>query len=221
MISRSIVVWGSLTFLLFSVVCIALRIPRTNYDLTTRAQAALDAAEIPKQAIRFDGRDAILAGPVPTREVKQRADAIVAGLEGVRIVHNRLDVAPGDVTEQRKAKLQLEIDRLLGEAAIAFEASSDVLARSGREVLDRVAVLLHRFPQQPLEVAGHTDSLGEVAGNLDLSRRRAQVVVEYLLRRGVERKRLMSVGYGPHRPIADNTTDEGRLRNRRVEINAK
>ena len=65
---------------------------------------------------------------------------------------------------------------------------------------------------------GHTDSTGSEQYNLDLSRRRADSVSNYLVSRGVARARIETIGYGEQYPVADNTTESGRAQNRRVEI---
>jgi OOP family OmpA-OmpF porin len=82
---------------------------------------------------------------------------------------------------------------------------------------DDVQTLLSN-PDLRVEVAGHTDSTGEAAYNLDLSQRRAQTVELYIEGKGVELDRITARGYGQERPIADNATKEGRQQNRRVEL---
>jgi OOP family OmpA-OmpF porin len=70
-----------------------------------------------------------------------------------------------------------------------------------------------------LEVQGHTDNVGQAAANLTLSQQRATAVRDYLLKiGGIAAARLTAAGYGDTRPVAPNTTDEGRAQNRRVEI---
>ena len=85
-------------------------------------------------------------------------------------------------------------------------------------VLDNVANTLSQYNQTVIEVAGHTDSVGTDTYNLDLSRRRADAVANYLMSKGVMRDRIMTVGAGKNHPIADNSTEAGRAVNRRVEI---
>lgn len=85
-------------------------------------------------------------------------------------------------------------------------------------VLDNVANTLSQYNQTVIEVAGHTDSVGTDTYNLDLSRRRADAVANYLMSKGVMRDRIMTVGAGKNHPIADNSTEAGRAANRRVEI---
>jgi len=81
-----------------------------------------------------------------------------------------------------------------------------------------VAVVLDEFDRTVVAVAGHTDSDGSAEYNQTLSEQRAQAVSGYLGTRGVKAVRLETVGFGERQPIATNTTQEGKLQNRRVEI---
>lgn len=101
---------------------------------------------------------------------------------------------------------------------VTFAVDSTVISPSFRAGLDEVASSLQRYPNSLVDVMGHTDSTGSDSHNLDLSRRRAESVANYLVSRGVSRARLETVGYGEQYPIADNTTEQGRAQNRRVEI---
>lgn len=85
-------------------------------------------------------------------------------------------------------------------------------------VLNNVANTLRQYEQTVIEVAGHTDNTGAAAYNQQLSERRAQAVAQYLGGQGVNQQRIITVGAGMTRPIADNSTDAGRAQNRRVEI---
>ena len=87
-----------------------------------------------------------------------------------------------------------------------------------RPVLDRLATTLNEYNQTIIEVAGHTDSVGSDQYNYDLSRRRADTVAGYLSGKGVSRQRMEVVAAGETRPIASNDSEDGRARNRRVEI---
>jgi len=102
---------------------------------------------------------------------------------------------------------------------VFFEFDKDALTLDSSARLDRVARSLHDWPEVRIEIAGHTDWLGSDSYNLDLSDRRAKAVREYLVGRGVAASRINANGYGESRPIADNQTDEGRSKNRRVELN--
>jgi outer membrane protein OmpA-like peptidoglycan-associated protein len=99
-----------------------------------------------------------------------------------------------------------------------FAFDSAELTADDRAKLDGVAARLLELKFVGGVVAGHTDSIGDEAYNLDLSKRRAQAVLDYLAALGVAPDRLTSVGYGESQPIADNATEEGRAQNRRVVI---
>jgi outer membrane protein OmpA-like peptidoglycan-associated protein len=101
---------------------------------------------------------------------------------------------------------------------VTFATNSTTISPAMRSVLDGVAQNLVDRPQSLIDVMGHTDSTGADAYNLDLSRRRAESVANYLVSRGVARARIETIGYGEQYPIADNTTEAGRAQNRRVEI---
>jgi outer membrane protein OmpA-like peptidoglycan-associated protein/predicted small secreted protein len=101
---------------------------------------------------------------------------------------------------------------------VTFAVNSTDISPAMRDVLDRVAQSMIRYPNSLVDVMGHTDSTGSDAYNLDLSRRRAESVANFLVSRGVARARLETIGYGEQYPIADNTTEAGRAQNRRVEI---
>ena len=101
---------------------------------------------------------------------------------------------------------------------VTFPVNSADISPAMREVLDRVAQSMIRYPNSLVDVMGHTDSTGSDTYNLDLSRRRAESVANFLSSRGVARARIATVGYGEQYPIADNTTEAGRAQNRRGEI---
>jgi len=117
-------------------------------------------------------------------------------------------------------KLQENLDDLIEGKVVEFELNSDVLTPKGIALLDEILVALEKFPNVPIEISGHADSQGDAAANLDLSKRRAQTVLDYLVAHGEDTNRFAVVGYGETRPIADNSTAEGRARNRRIEFKA-
>jgi outer membrane protein OmpA-like peptidoglycan-associated protein len=101
---------------------------------------------------------------------------------------------------------------------VNFEYNSSKLTVESRAVLDRVAASLVDWSDVNVEVDGHTDGRGADAFNLKLSQARAESVRDYLVSKGVAASRLAAKGFGETRPIADNKTDEGRAKNRRVEL---
>ncbi len=102
---------------------------------------------------------------------------------------------------------------------IHFEFDRDTIRPISFPILDDVADLLNRNPQiAHLRIEGHTDWIGSDAYNQNLSQRRANSVRAYLIKKGIAADRLVAVGYGESRPIADNNSVIGRAKNRRVEF---
>ena len=102
---------------------------------------------------------------------------------------------------------------------VRFETGTAMIHDQSASLLSQVAEVLKAHPEiESCEVAGHTDDAGSQDLNRELSERRAQAVMAWLIAHGVEAGRLRARGYGSTRPIADNATEEGRARNRRVEF---
>jgi OOP family OmpA-OmpF porin len=101
---------------------------------------------------------------------------------------------------------------------INFAWNSSALTPDSHPVLDAVAMQLKRHPELSFEVAGHTDNTGNAASNLDISTKRASTVRDYLVMRGIPASLLSVRGYGNEKPIADNSTAQGRAINRRVSL---
>ncbi|MCG8370251.1 MAG: OmpA family protein [Proteobacteria bacterium] len=101
---------------------------------------------------------------------------------------------------------------------VTFATDSSDLSPAFFEVLNSVGKVLDEYDRTVVEVAGHTDSTGSDRYNQGLSERRATSVAAYLQGRGVIRERLITLGMGEARPVADNGTAAGRQANRRVEI---
>ncbi|MCA9714637.1 MAG: OmpA family protein, partial [Myxococcales bacterium] len=101
---------------------------------------------------------------------------------------------------------------------VNFEIDRATLRPSAAAILERAAEVLATYPTLRVEISGHTDSSGSRRHNLELSRARAETVRQFLITRGIDGARLETVGFGPDRPLADNRTADGRLRNRRIEF---
>ena len=107
---------------------------------------------------------------------------------------------------------------LLGKGTIRFESGRSVIDADSAGLLDRLVETALRCPSANIEIAGHTDGDGEDAYNQALSEKRAQSVVDYLVKAGLPADRFAAVGYGSTQPIASNETDEGKAQNRRIEF---
>jgi OmpA-OmpF porin, OOP family len=99
-----------------------------------------------------------------------------------------------------------------------FEFRSYKLLKDSKYELNRIIKLMKENPTMKVEISGHTDNIGTDKANNKLSMQRAQSVVEYLIRMGIARDRLVGRGYGKKKPIATNKSEAGRKENRRVEI---
>ena len=101
---------------------------------------------------------------------------------------------------------------------IHFDSGKAVILPDSEGTMKEIAKLLHENPGQNLRVEGHTDNQGNASANQALSEKRAQAVVAWLTSHGVAPGRLTAKGFGRAQPIADNSTEEGKAKNRRVEL---
>ncbi|MEX2272125.1 MAG: OmpA family protein [Vicinamibacterales bacterium] len=105
---------------------------------------------------------------------------------------------------------------------VVFDTGKAAIKAESKAVLDQIAALLQSDPALRLEIQGHTDNVGAPTANLTLSQQRAEAVKKYLVdTRAVAAARLTTAGFGDTKPVADNTTEEGRASNRRVELHRK
>ncbi len=101
---------------------------------------------------------------------------------------------------------------------ITFATDSFDVRPALRADINRVAAHLNRYPKMTVQVIGHTDSDGDAAYNIGLSKRRANAVADILQAGGVSYTRIVTIGRGEEVPVASNLTEDGKARNRRVEI---
>ncbi len=125
---------------------------------------------------------------------------------------------------ERTANTGVEVQRegdeinLRMPSGLTFDFNSAMVKPEFRPTLDQVAQTLNAYPSTFIDVSGHTDSIGTDAVNQRLSEQRANAVADYLTYQGINRARIATRGYGKQFPIASNDTEEGRAKNRRVEI---
>ncbi|MHC2623080.1 OOP family OmpA-OmpF porin [Bradyrhizobium huanghuaihaiense] len=107
---------------------------------------------------------------------------------------------------------------LLGKGKIRFAAKRADIDPDSAGILDHLIETALRCPNANIEVAGHTDADGEDSFNQALSEKRAQAVIDYLVKAGLPASRFSAVGYGATQPVAGNDTDDGKAQNRRIEF---
>jgi OOP family OmpA-OmpF porin len=169
---------------------------------------------------------------------KRRADAVSAYLVSTGVDSAKLrevgrgendPIASNDTKEGQAENRRVEIvvigepralDNIRFPSVALFPRRSAELTEEGKAVLDSniddARVMLNRSVF--IEVIGHTDDVGDDAYNMDLSEQRAAAVSQYLIDAGVDASKIVTAGAGESRPIATNTTEEGRAENRRVEV---
>jgi outer membrane protein OmpA-like peptidoglycan-associated protein len=160
-----------------------------------------DAVERRQRAMILAGVGALAGGAVGNymdrQEAKLRAELQGTGVSVTRIGDNITLNMPGNVT---------------------FATDSSDLSPGFFDVLNSVGKVMKEYNKTVVEVAGHTDSTGSDSYNQSLSERRAGSVAQYLQSQQIGSERLITVGMGESRPVADNGTADGRQANRRVEI---
>ena len=99
-----------------------------------------------------------------------------------------------------------------------FETGSARIQPESQEQIDNIAKILKAYPQVNIKIGGYTDNVGQPASNLKLSQSRAEAVRNAIQQQGIDASRLAAEGYGEQHPVADNTTEEGRAQNRRIDV---
>ncbi len=146
--------------------------------------------------------------------------AAVGGTAGALIGHYMDKQAEEMRRDLRGAKIERvgEGIKITFDSGILFATNSAELEQQAKTNIDKLAVILNKYPDTNILVTGHTDSVGPEDYNQKLSERRAQSVADYSKTRGVTGSRFSVVGLGETEPVASNDTPEGRRANRRVEI---
>jgi OmpA-OmpF porin, OOP family len=169
---------------------------------------------------------------VTDREVKLSGDALYDAAAGQLRANLTRDLPQGwqikaDISVKPAAApvdatvCQQLFTEVLAKGAIRFESGRASLDPDSSGLLDHLVETAQRCPTTNIDVAGHTDADGEAAANQALSEKRAQAVVDYLVKAGLPASRFTAIGYGSSQPVADNDTEEGKARNRRIEFIVK
>lgn len=148
--------------------------------------------------------------------------AAVGGAAG-GVIGNNMDkqaqkieqVLPGAEVVRTEEGINLILDE---NSKVTFDYNKSSLTSTAKANLDKLIEVFKEYPDTDLLVIGYTDNVGSQSYNKPLSEQRAQSVKDYLISKGIASSRLTSTGKGIEDPIADNSTAEGRAKNRRVEV---
>ena len=183
-------------------------------------QALIELGQLDAGCITLTDRDLLVEGSIRSERalagVKERMQALdELGFE------TRYDLTLPVLSEQALACQSEANKRISRDETVLFSFDSDVIHEIGRHLLTEIVEIGKLCPDVDVLVVGHTDSVGDKDYNIGLGKRRAEAVVEYLVLKGFDAERLSSAGLGFSQPIADNSSNEGRAANRRIEFRVR
>lgn len=147
--------------------------------------------------------------------------AVLGGVVG-GVIGNKMDKQAKEIKEALPGAEVVRVNEgirvILSENTVNFDFDSSNLTSVAKTNLNKLAEVLKNNPDTNINIYGHTDSRGTDEYNQSLSERRANSVVSYLVSLGLAKSRLYAMGVGEREPVADNNTEAGRAKNRRVEF---
>lgn len=192
------------------------------------------ATDDPNRRAKMGAAAGAVAGAVLGHQVKSSSGRYIGAAVGAiagGVVGNYMDKQEQEFNkalEEEQRRNELEIERLKDDtlklsldSEVSFGFDSAAIKPAFEPTLNKLSDILYKYNRTVVHVVGHTDSVGSEQYNLDLSRRRAQSVADYLTAHGVPGDRLRTEGRGESEPRATNDTEAGRQLNRRVEIYLK
>lgn len=176
-----------------------------------------EAAGLATLTATIENQSLTLSGDVPTAETGSKIATNMRKLFSGKISNQLKVVAP----PVKRDICQELVNELLREGKINFETGKSTIKGDSFSLLQSIANTAKRCPDANFEIAGHTDSTGQLQSNMRLSEARAQAVMNYLVKQGLSLESFSAKGYGPNDPIGDNNTAAGRAQNRRIEFRLK
>lgn len=218
--SRLLVLFlGAIALTALCFFCVRNNAPAIQADIANRTTGTLGSSGYQFAGLAVDGRDVVLTGTAPSDEVRAAAGEAARSVRGVRAVDNQIEVVDVAVVQREQANTcQADFNTLLSAEKIRFASGGAQLSGDGFVLLNNLSAVAANCPSASIEIAGHTDSVGDAQMNLGLSQARAEAVRTYLINQGIDESRLTAVGYGETNPIELNGTASGRAANRRIEF---
>lgn len=211
---------------LVAVLCACLLLVLTinlarSIPATLEAQAAqlLDASVFPDVSVQSNGRNLELSGSVTVDQSPALLAQRLEQIPGVHRVIDKLSIIDPEMEAATRRNQFIQSLAGIDVSQVAFQPGSISFTPQSDAVLQQLLSLLQQHPDGRVRIEGHTDNTGPDAVNLRVSRDRAAAVANYLMARGIPADQIVVTGYGSTQPIADNSTEQGRTRNRRIEIN--
>jgi OOP family OmpA-OmpF porin len=183
-------------------------------------EASIELGQLDAGCITLSERDLLIKGSIRSERAAAALKSRMSNLDDLNFnVHYELTLPV--LSEQALACTEEANKRISRDETVLFAFDSDEVHEIGRQLLDEIVEISALCPDVALLVTGHTDAVGDKEYNIGLGKRRAEAVVGYMVQKGVDEERLTAVGLGFSQPIADNSTDEGRAANRRIEFRAR
>ena len=183
-------------------------------------QALIELGQLDEGCITLTDRSLSIRGSMRSERAVGLMKARMAALSDLDF-EVTYDIALPELSDEARTCQEEANRRVAPGETVLFEFDSDVVHVEGRQLLDEVVEISKLCPDVAVEVSGHTDAVGDKDYNIGLSERRADAVVSYLTGAGIDAGRLSAVGLGFSQPIADNSTEEGRAQNRRIEFRVR
>lgn len=140
---------------------------------------------------------------------------------GDEIEYNTMEIPslkPGEFFQEAELLIEYDPGSTFSFNNLQFETAKSDLKTSSYPILKNLVEIMKRKKELKIQISGHTDSDGETEANQILSQKRAEAVRNYLISQGIDANRMTAKGFGENKPIADNSTPQGKAQNRRTEI---
>jgi len=181
-----------------------------NWNHYVAGMSGPNLKQVSHGQVTVQGNTIEISGDVPNEAVRQQ---VLSSLSGAFDSHYAIKQNLRIVQSRQKV-----LDDALANRIVQFESGSSILTVAGRGVLDQMAAAILKLDKPFVDIIGNTDNVGDRQSNIALSLARASAVKAYLVGKGIPAANLSVSGQGPDNPVADNNTDAGRARNRRIDF---